>query len=84
MATPKSLYGYILVGAGITLIVFSLLVLFSTPGPERRFESFAFILVGPIPLILSGENLSAAALAVAALALLAIIFLVILLRSRGG
>jgi uncharacterized membrane protein len=53
------------------------------PGPERRFESFAFILIGPIPLILSGENLSAAA-AVAVLALLAIIFLAILLRRRGG
>jgi uncharacterized membrane protein len=83
MATPKPLYGYILVAAGIALIVLSLFVLLSMPGPERRFESFAFILIGPIPLILSGENLSAAA-AVAVLALLAIIFLAILLRRRGG
>jgi uncharacterized membrane protein len=79
----KPIYAYILIAAGLGLIILSLAIL-TAATTKQQGEAFAIILIGPIPLVLSGDGQLMLLVISGVLALIILLFLVLLRRSQGA
>ncbi|GEM_PF-1063898 len=84
MVSVRPVHAYILIAAGFALIILSLATLTGAAGVRQQGEAFAVILIGPIPLFISGDSQLALAVMGGALAVIILFLLMLLRRLQGG
>ncbi len=84
MVSVRPVHAYILIAAGLALIILSLATLAGAAGVRQQGGAFAVILIGPIPLFISGDSQLALAVMGGALALIILFLLMLLRRLHGG